>query len=110
MTQRVNKNLSLLKTLHQCSLAEQKNILKSARPELVNAICDCILNILQGNVPISTYHKRKLKAKKDILRKLVHPRKNSSHRKKLLVQHGAGFLTSILGPVLKAIAGTVLNL
>ena len=47
---------------------------------------------------------------KKVLRQLSQRKRNSMYRKKLLVQHGAGFLTSILGPVLKTLAGAVLNI
>jgi len=111
MTQRINKNLHLLKALHQCSNKEtQKNILKTAKPELIHAICDCILNILKGNVSITKYQKKKLLLNKKVLRQLAQRKRNSTYRKKLLVQHGAGFLTSILGPVLKTLAGAILNI
>ena len=103
MTKRVTKNLELLKALNYCTNAEQKEFVKIARPEVINAICDCILNILNGNVPINTQQKKKLQAKKDILRKLVLRKNKTPERKKLLVQHGNGFLTPILGPVIKAL-------
>ena len=34
---------------------------------------------------------------------------NKVKKKKVLVQHGAGFLSAILGPVLRTIAGAVLG-
>lgn len=108
MTKRIIKNLELIKALHQCKAAEKKQLLKVARPELVNAVCDCIHNVIQGKVSINDYQKRKLKAKKNILRQLVDRKNKSIKRKKILTQHGAGFLDSILGPVLKTIAGLVL--
>lgn len=108
MTKRIIKNLELIKTLHQCNPAEKKQLLKVARPELVNAICDCVHNVLQGKVNISNHHKRRLKAKKNILRQLVDRKSKSIQRKRILTQHGAGFLDSILGPVLKTLAGLVL--
>ena len=81
MTRRIIKNLELLKALHQCKGAEKQHFLKTARPELVNAICDCVHNILQGRVPISAYQKRALKSKKNILRQLTDRKKQDSSEK-----------------------------
>ena len=107
MTKRIVKNLDLLKALNQCNTSEQKQLLKTARPELVNAICDCVHNILQGNIPITQHQKKKLKGRKKVLRQLVLRKNKTARRKNLLVQHGGGFLSSILGPVLKTIAGAL---
>ena len=107
MTKRILKNLELLKALHQCTKSQQCNLIKSARPEQINAICDCIHNVLQGNVPLSNSQKGKLKKKKNILRKLTDKKNKTLTRKKLLVQHGSGFLSSILEPVIKVISGVI---
>ena len=108
MTKRVLKNLELLKTIHQCNTNEKHHFLKTAKPELVNAICDCVHNVLQGKVPLSKHHKQKLKAKKVLLRKLASRKTKTPTRKRLLNQHGGGILNSILGPVLQTLAGLVL--
>ena len=108
MTKRIVKNLELLKVLNQCNKPEQKQLLKSIRPTVVNAICDCIHNVLQGKVSISPSQKKTLQSKKNVLRQLVNKKNKAGQRKKLLIQHGAGFLNSILGPVLNTLAGLVL--
>ena len=105
MTKRILKHLELIKTLNHCNSAEKKQLLRSAPSGVVNAICDCIHNVLKGNVPLSQHHKSKLKSKKAILRKLTNRKNKTPTRKKLLIQHGSGFLSSILGPVIKVISG-----
>lgn len=107
MTNRIINNLEVIKALYRCKNSQKKKLLKGVRPEVVNAICDCIHNILQENVPISKYQKSKLKAKKEILRKLVDRKNKTPTRKKLLIQHGSGFLSSILGPVIKVISEVI---
>ena len=107
MTKRITKSLELIKALNHCNGIGKKQLLKTAQPEVVNAICDCIHNVLQGNVLLSKHHKSKLKAKKDILRNLVDRKNKVPIRKKLLIQHGSGFLSSILGPVIKVISGVL---
>lgn len=108
MTKRILKNLDKLKTLYQCNKAEQKHFLKIARPETINTLCDCIHNILKGKVNLTQDQKRKLSSKKKILRKLTDRKNKVPQRKKLLIQHGGGFLNYILGPVIKTIA-SILN-
>ena len=53
--------------------------------------------------------KKKLKVKKDILRKLSNRKTKSPERKKLLVQHGGGFLLPLLAPILASLVGGVLG-
>ena len=86
-----------------------KQVLRAVKPEVVHAICDCIVNVVHGNVPISGYKKSQLRKKVPVLKKLSSKKHPAAKKKKLLIQHGGGFLSSILGPVLKTIAGTILN-
>ena len=100
MTKRMLNNINWLKAFHCCSKSEKAHLIKAARPEAVNALCDCIKNILNGTVPIDCKIKTKLSKKKSILRKLSDRKTKTGDRKKLLVQQGGGFLNSILAPVL----------
>ena len=108
MTKCMQKNLNWLKALQCCSNLEKKQIIEAARSESVNAICDCIQNILLGNIEISPKEKRVLNVKKEVLRKLANRKTKSAERKKLLIQHGGGFLNSVLGPVLGALGSIFL--
>ena len=109
MTKRVHKNHDWLKALHCCRKSEKQQLLKAARPELINAICDCIKNVLNGNVPISQSEKKKLGVKKTILRKLVDRKTKTPQRKKLLVQHGGGILVPLLAPILTGLLGNLIS-
>ena len=100
MSKRMQRNLNWLKALHCCTKSEQKELLRVAKPESINYICDCIQNILQGNVKVNQGQLKQLKKKKKVLRKLVNRKNKAAERKKILVQHGGGFLNTILGPVL----------
>lgn len=108
MTKRMQRNLNWLKALHCCSKIEKEQLLKAAKPEAVNAICDCVHNVLRGNISLSPNEKKKLQSKKTILRKLASRKIKAPERKKILVQHGNGFLNSILGPVLGALGNIFL--
>lgn len=96
----MQKNHNWLKALHCCGKSEQKQLLRVAKPEAINAICDCVQNILRGNVDVTKKQLIQLKRKKSILRELVNRKNKVPQRKKILVQHGGGFLNSVLGPVL----------
>ena len=70
--------------------------------ELVNCICDCVHNILQGNIPMEPEEKDRLGLHKECLRKLV-KKKTSDEKRKHLIQEG-GFLGSLI-PTLVGLVG-----
>jgi len=72
-------------------------------PEFIKCICECVKNVLVGNVSLSKEHKRRLKRHKHSLRKLV-LKKTTQAEKKRLVQSG-GFLGALLGPIVKVLGG-----
>ena len=72
-------------------------------PEFTKCICECVKNVLVGNVKLTPEHKRKLKRHKHSLRKLT-SKKTSQKEKKRLVQSG-GFLGALLGPIVKVLGG-----
>ena len=69
--------------------------------ELVNCICDCVHNILQGNIPMKPEEKDKLGLHKECLRKLV-KKKTSDRERKKLIQDGG-----ILGTLIPTLVGLV---
>ena len=87
---RLRKNGPTLQLLQNASKPSRKRILDKASPELILCLCNCIHNILQGNVTLSRHYKQKLRQHKTKLRKLTH-RKVALKTKKQLVQTG-GFL------------------
>ena len=70
--------------------------------ELVHCICDCVHNILQGNIPVNDIEKERLKRHRECIRKLVN-KKTSYREKKQLIQEG-GFLGSLI-PTLVGLVG-----
>ena len=72
---------------------------------MINAICDCITNVVHGNIPITNYQKGLLRKNIHILRELTLPRKSAASKKKLIIQHGEGFISTIWGPALNALTG-----
>lgn len=80
----------------------RKALLIASDDEEINCVCECIYNVLKGNIPVEKKEKQKLKKFKNILRKLVLKGKNKS-RKRIIIQKGGGFLPIILGSVLTAL-------
>lgn len=91
MSARVRKHLPLLKWMSQCKPQTVKSVLKGVDKEVLDVLCECCLNVLKGNVPLSPAQKRRLKKQKTVLRQLSGPRRLSLKTQRRLVQTG-GFL------------------
>ena len=103
MAQRLRKNHDFLKLLVKCTPAQRKAILKVADDALVRTICECVLNVLKGTVPVSKPAKKKLLVHKKPLIALAEKSTPLEKKKKLLVQHGGNFLSVLLPPVLRVL-------
>jgi len=104
MSQTLKKYASYLRLLHKSSPKARNALVKQhCSPEFVKCICECVKNLLVGNVELSPEHKRRLKHHKHSLRKLV-LKKTPLKEKKRIVQNG-GFLGALLGPIIKILSG-----
>ena len=72
-------------------------IIDHAGKELVHCICDCVLNVLNGNIPLKYEEKKRLKRHRNWLRELV-KKKTSDKKRKHFIQEG-GFLGALI-PIL----------
>ena len=100
MAQRLRKNHDFLKLLVKCTPAQHKAILKVADDTLARTICECVLDVLKGTMPVSKPAKKKLLVHKKPLITLAEKSTPLEKKKKLLVQHGGNFLSVLLPPVL----------
>jgi len=100
---RLRSNYHALHVLKDAKSNLRKAILSNCDRELVNSICECVLNVLNGNVKLSGCVTRKLRKHKAVLRKVADKRVPISGKKKLIVQRG-GFLLPLLSAVLPALA------
>ena len=90
--------------LHKSTPNARNALLKQhCSPEFVKCICECVKNVLVGNVTLSPEHKRRLTRHKRSLRKLT-LKKTPLKEKKRIVQSG-GFLGALLGPIVKVLSG-----
>ena len=85
---RVAKNKHFLDALQQVEEKHRKKLIKGATTEQINTISEVALNILQGNVPLKSHHKKKLNKHKKSLRALASKGVSVNKRKKIINQHG----------------------
>src|SRR3989442_13281123 len=104
MSHTLKKFTPYLRVLQKSSPKVRKALMKKhCSPEFVKCICECVKNVLVGNVSLSPEHKRRLKRHKRSLRRLV-LKKTPLSEKKRIVQSG-GFLGALLGPIVKVLGG-----
>jgi len=104
MSKRLHRHVNLLKALHKAkSVTRRKLLKKHCDGDFVCCITECVRNLLKGNIPLSLAQKKKLSAKKNILRQLA-LKKTSLRKKQKLIQSG-GFLGALLGPIISVLGG-----
>ena len=115
-TSRISRHTAYLSLLGNTKQKKRRSLLIDfAGKDDLDAVCQCIFNVLAGNIKISTSTFNKLKKHKKTLRYLINRRVNNQQRKKVLKQKG-GFLpfllplaVKLLGGLVPAIAGAVVG-
>lgn len=99
------KYLDILKALCVLDATQRVALLRKADSRLLRYLCECVLNILRGNVPLtSKKSKSRLRKHAPLLRKLAAPTRSQdqpSARRNLLIK-SAHLLPLIVKPVLSA--------
>src|SRR3989441_6501456 len=104
MSETLKKFSPYLRLLHKSSPKARNALTKQhCSPEFIRCICECVKNVLVGNVNLSSEHKRRLRRHRRSLRKLV-LKKTPLTEKKRIIQSG-GFLSALLGPIVKVLGG-----
>ena len=93
-----------MKLLVKCTLTQRKAILKVADNALVRTICECVLNVLKGTLPVSNPAKKRLLRHKKSLIALAEKSTPFDKKKESLVQHRGNFLSVLLPPVLRVLS------
>lgn len=94
------KQAVILKALCYLTQKQQRQILRIIDTSLIRSICECALNVLHGNVSLSTREKRQLRRHAVFLRRLAEKRGNWTSKRRLIVNHCTIFLKLLLIPVL----------
>ena len=108
MSRRVRKHAALLQWLKTAKPATAKAVIKAADKELINTICECCLNVLKGNVPLTSQQKKKLAVHKSTLRTLAQKKVSLHRKKRALTQRGGALLGALAAPII-GLLGTLLG-
>lgn len=104
MSRRVHKHAPYLHVLSKGSKKQRHGVIDGASNDLITCLCECALNVLNGNVSLKPSERTKLRRHKRELRALTDGRTSLQKKKKALKQKG-GFLGALLTPVLSALGG-----
>ena len=102
---RVRQNSHFLSLLHTTNNKQKKQLLKAATREQILTLSEIVLNLLEGNLPVSHHDLQSLLKFKNILRKLGSFSLNIIKKKKLLTSysHLIDFLLNLLWEELSSI-------
>ena len=103
MSKRLQAHAPYLHVLVNGTAKQREGILRGANKELIYCLCECALNILQGNVKLHNSEKDKLRKHKQRLRVLADKRVALGKKRELL-QKG-GWVTALIAPILSSLAG-----
>ena len=102
-----SESQDLQRVLSHCRPKIRNAILKNCENDLIHIICDCVYNVVKGNVPGLTQEKvNKLARHKTSLVKLT-KKPPIEEKRKILAQKGGGFLPFLLLLVAPLIAKAV---
>ena len=96
---RVGSNYHVLHVLKTDEPKLRKTLIINCNKELVNCISECVLNVLNGNLKLSSSNTRKLQKNKSAHRKVADRNVSLSGKKRLIVE-----------PLLCAILRTIASL
>lgn len=95
MSRLIKRNAVLLRALFHAKPGQRKHILAQSPDSLVKALCEIALNLVKGNIPLTTCQLKKLKKQKNIFRLLADKKKSLKKKRAALRQKG-GFIFPLL--------------
>ena len=102
VSQRLKMHGSDILYLQKTKPCIRKHIKTKGDGSLVDCLCECVDNMLRGNVPLTKLQKEKLKRNKAGLRALT--KKSFSLKQKKAILQKVGFLGSLLAPIASVVA------
>jgi hypothetical protein len=102
MSQGITSNKKYLESLTNTKNKMRVNIIRGGNKNNINSICECIYNVLKGNIKLTDQQKDSLKKYKANLRKLV--KRSSLKQKKNILEKNNKFLLDLLPPVFLTLA------
>ncbi len=107
MSENLKNNIDYLHVLCKCNKRQREGIIEGANKELIDTICKCADNVLDGRLQLTDCQYKRLKGYKKELRLLRDKGAPLSEKKNAIVQKG-GFLGALLTPII-AIAGSLIG-
>ena len=99
--------------LHQIAKTKSqkklKKIINGANTDQLLSISEIIFNILKGNFPLKDRYRRKLSKNAQVYRQIVRARSEKAVRNHIQTGGALGALSTILVPVIGAIAQSILD-
>ena len=102
------RNVCLLEAVCHLNKNQRASFLRTADEKFIRCIHECVLNTLNGNVPLERHEKDRLSKYKTTLRRIVAKRGNWKSKRKLVIQRG-GFLPYIIGPILSVLLSQIIG-
>ena len=65
MSKNIKKNLTMLIALHCSSKAQKKELLKHLKPDTIEVVCECAINLINKNIKVSDQERRKINRNRD---------------------------------------------
>jgi hypothetical protein len=88
---------------------QRRALLEVADKKHIEAIYECVLNTLNGNVPLTPCEKKKIKKHKKILRKIAAAKNSWKKKKREIIQSGGAFLPALIAPILGGVLSALLK-
>jgi len=103
---RFSKNKNYRCLLSNCKNKLRKAIVSNSNREQIFSVCECVLNVSNGNVKLNKEDFVKLKKYKKYFKRLLDKKRSLQEKKKLLIQRG-GFLQFLIPAVISGISSIV---
>ena len=94
----MKRSLPYLQVLAKAKPKLRGLIINNVPPDVINAICECCLNLLKGVIPLSPSQKRRLARHKTHLRALANKKVSQKKNRRYLSQKGGGAALAALIP------------
>ncbi len=110
MSDRLCKNLPLLKLLYKASPKQRSVILQSASDQLILALCEIALNVLRRTIPLNNSQFQILKKRKEEIKYTASKKfkeKFNVERKKRMINQKGGFLVPLLSVAIPFITSLI---
>ncbi len=107
MSDRLCKNLPLLKLLYKALSKQRRVILQSASDQLILTLCEIALNVLRGTIPLNNAQFRRLKKRKEEIKYVASKNINAERKKKRMINQRGGFLLPLLSVAIPFITSLI---